>query len=58
MAGKFVVTQDSKVAEKLINEGLQLIMTNNQVWYFVNSYKTLFNEEEKSKIAYTDILRF
>lgn len=53
---KFVITSDKDVAHKMTQAGADLVCIRDYVWYFVNSGKLNFDESERSKVSFTNIL--
>ena len=55
---KFIVTQDSAVASKLIASGVKLISHINGTYTFINSLpqKFAFDDADNKKVVYTNIL--
>ena len=58
MSKKFIIVQDESTANKLISSGFQLVTQVNGTYTFMNQVPQHFNfdEVDKSKLAYTDIL--
>lgn len=58
MNKKFIVTQDSEVANRLIASNFQLVSQINGTYTFINKVPQHFNfnEIDKTKIVYTSIL--
>lgn len=58
MNKKFIVTQDSEIANKLIASNFQLVSQINGTYTFINKVPQHFNfnEIDKTKIVYTSIL--
>ena len=58
MNKKFIVTQDSETANKLLYSGFQLVSQINSTYTFINKAPQHFNfsEVEEKKLAYTNIL--
>jgi len=51
---KFIRTSDKETADKLQDEGLQLVQYANGVWVFINDYK--INYASNEKVVYTNKL--
>ena len=58
MNKKFIVTQDSEVANRLIESNFQLVSQINGTYTFINQVPQHFNfsEVDEKKLAYTNIL--
>ena len=58
MNKKFIIVQDEVTASKLIASGFQLVSKLNDTYTFMNQVPQhfSFDEVDKSKLAYTDIL--
>ena len=58
MSKKFIIVQDKPTAQKLIANGFELVVRVNNTYTFMNQIPQHFNfdEVDKSKVAYTDIL--
>lgn len=58
MNKKFIVTQDSETAAKLLSSGFQLVSQINGTYTFINQVPQHFNfnEVDAKKIIYTNIL--
>lgn len=58
MNKKFIIVQDSEVANRLIASNFQLVSQINNTYTFMNQVPQNFNfsEIDKSKLAYTNIL--
>ena len=54
----FITTNDKETADKLVFEGFQLVSISGSAYIFLNQLPTNcnFNEVDKKKIAYTNIL--
>lgn len=54
----FITTNDKETADKLIDEGFQLVSQNNGTYTFLNKLPKNFNfdEVDKTKMAYTNML--
>jgi hypothetical protein len=54
---KFIITSDKETADKLIFAGFQLVSQNNNYVFLNQSPLNFnFNEIDKTKMAYTNIL--
>lgn len=58
MKYNFLKTSDKKIKDKLVKEGLKLISEEDGVFVFLNNDALLFNDINKSKIQYSNILTF
>lgn len=58
MKYSFLKTSDKKIKDKLVKEGLNLISENNGTYVFLNNDTLLFNDIDKTKIQYSNILTF
>lgn len=58
MNKKFIVTQDSETATKLLSSGFQLVSKVNGTYTFINQVPQHFNfnEIDKTKTVYTNML--
>ena len=58
MNKKFIVTQDSEIANRLIASNFQLVSQINGTYTFINKVPQHFNfsEVDAKKIAYTNLL--
>ena len=58
MNKKFIVTQDSGTAHKLLSSNFQLVSQINDTYTFINKVPQHFNfsEIDEKKLAYTNIL--
>ena len=54
----FIITKDKETANKLISEGLRLVMEVNGTYTFENKPTTgmAFDHIDKKKVAYTNTL--
>lgn len=54
---KFITTNDKETADKLINEGFQLVSHNGNVYTFLNQLPKNFSFDivDKTKMAYTNV---
>lgn len=57
---KFIVVQDTNIANKLISAGFQLVTHVNNTYTFVNVVPNHFNFDNINikKLAYTNMLAF
>ena len=53
----FIKTTDKEIADKLVFAGFQLVTQDNGIYTFLNQtpMNFSFDEDDKTKIAYTDI---
>lgn len=56
MKSNFIKTSDVSVAEELRKNGFTAIGQEGQMFVFINDGKAVFSEDEKKKMAYSDIL--
>ena len=58
MNKKFIIVQDETTANKLVANGFQIVSKINNTYTFMNQVPQhfSFDEVDKSKLAYTDIL--
>lgn len=58
MNKKFIIVQDEDTANKLVASGFQIVSKVNNTYTFMNQVPQhfSFDEVDKSKLAYTDIL--
>ena len=58
MNKKFIIVQDEATANKLVASGFQIVSKINNTYTFMNQVPQhfSFDEVDKSKLAYTDIL--
>ena len=58
MNKKFIIVQDEATANKLVAGGFQVVSKVNNTYTFMNQVPQhfSFDEVDKSKLAYTDIL--
>ena len=58
MNKKFIIVQDEATANKLVAGGFQIVSKINNTYTFMNQVPQhfSFDEVDKSKLAYTDLL--
>ena len=56
--GKFILTMDNSVADKLLAKGFQMVSAIDNYYIFINIGQANFSDNMKKKITYTDILSF
>ena len=56
MQTKFIKTDDANIASKLRKNGYTAIGQDNKTYVFLNNGKMTFEEVEKNKVIYTNIL--
>jgi len=52
----FICTSDKSTADKLKEQGFQLISNEKGMFTFLNNAKLNFSDAEKKKISYTNML--
>ena len=52
----FICTSDENTADKLKEQGFQLVSNEHGMFTFINNVKLNFSDEEKKKISYTNML--